>query len=51
MDSFFVEVWTVVSQIRISLGVTGRKDRPFHFVEEKGGSGLDDHMNLVKYHA
>jgi hypothetical protein len=32
MDSFFVEVLTVVSQIRISLGVTGRKDWPFHFV-------------------
>jgi len=50
MDSFFVEALTVVGQMGISLGVTGRKDWPFHFVE-KGSSGLDDHMSPIKCHA
>jgi hypothetical protein len=35
MDSFFVEVLNVVGQMGISLGVTGRKDWPFHFVAGK----------------
>jgi hypothetical protein len=51
MDSFFVEVLNVVGQMGISLGVTGRKDWPFHFVAGKGSSGLDDHMSPVKCHA
>jgi len=51
MDSFFVEASNVVGQMGISLGVTGWKDWPFHFVEGKGSSGLDDHMSPSKCRA
>ncbi len=51
MDSFFVEVLTVASQLELVWELQAGRTGHFTLLKEKGGSGLDDHMNLVKYHA
>jgi hypothetical protein len=51
MDSFFVEVLNVVGQLGISLGLQAGRTGHFTLLQEKGGSGLDDHMSPVKCHA